>query len=126
MSSTEKKDSPSKEEKKESTITEQETPTPPKSTPPKPGSVKEKFCTLQVEPKLAAPLLDAFLFDVKERGFKKAEINHTFDIQDVVIPKEYENDYALARLHAKKKGKIKRKITLDGKEILATELDFEA
>ena len=36
MSSTEKKDSPSKEEKKESTITEQETPTPPKSTPPKP------------------------------------------------------------------------------------------
>ncbi|MAG60875.1 hypothetical protein CL619_03760 [archaeon] len=97
-----------------------------KSTPPKPGSVKEKFCTLQVEPKLAAPLLDAFLFDVKERGFKKAEINHTFDIQDVVIPKEYENDYALARLHAKKKGKIKRKITLDGKEILATELDFEA
>ena len=36
MSSTEKKDSPSKEEKKESTVTKQEIPTPPKPTPPKP------------------------------------------------------------------------------------------
>lgn len=97
-----------------------------KSTPPKPGSVTEKFCTMQVEPKLASPLLDAFLFDVKEREFKKAEINHVFIIKDVVIPKEYENDFAKARLHAKKKGKIQRKVTIDGKDVLATELDFEA
>ena len=97
-----------------------------KGSPPKPGSVKEKFCTLQVEPKLAVAVLDAFLFDVKERSFKKAEINHTFIIEDVVIPKEFQNDFALARLHAKKKGKIQRKVTIDGKEILSTELKFEA
>ena len=97
-----------------------------KGTPPKPGSLKEKFCTLQVDPSLAQPILDAFLFDTKERGFKKASINHTFLIEDIVIPKEYENDYALARLHAKKKGKIKRVIEIDGKEVLSKELAFEA
>lgn len=97
-----------------------------KSSPPKPGSITEKFCTIQVDLKHALTLIDALLFDVKERDFKKAEINHTFNIEDIVIPKEYENDFAMARLHAKKKGKIARKITLDGKEILATELKFEA
>ncbi len=97
-----------------------------KATPPKPGSVKEKFCTLQVDPDLASTILDAFLFDCKERDFKKASINHTFLIEDVVIPKKYQDDYALARLHAKKKGKIKRVIEIDGKEVLSKELAFEA
>ena len=40
MSSTEKKDSASKEEKKESTSTEQETPAPPTPVPPKPTITK--------------------------------------------------------------------------------------
>ncbi len=97
-----------------------------KGSPPKPGSVKEKFCTLQVEPNLVAAVLDAFLFDVKERDFKKAQINHTFIIEDVVIPKEFQNDFALARLHARKKGKIIRKVTIDAKEIKSSELKFEA
>lgn len=97
-----------------------------KSSPPKPGSLKEKFCTLQVDANLKDQILDAFLFDIKEREFKKAEIHHTFLIEDVVIPKEYENDFALARLHAKKKGKIERKIFFDKEELKATELAFEA
>ena len=97
-----------------------------KSTPPKPGSIKEKFCTLKVDSNLEAPVLDIFLFDCKEREFKKASIDHTFIIEDVVIPKKYQDDYALARLHAKKKGKIKRIVTFDGKEILSKELEFEA
>jgi hypothetical protein len=97
-----------------------------KSTPPKPGSIKEKFCTMQVDLKHASELMDSFLFDVKERKFKKAEINHTFIIQDVIIPKEYQDDFAKARLHAKKQGHIKRKITVDGKQVLDTKLDFLA
>ena len=47
MSSTEKKDSPSKEEKKESTVTEQETPTPPKSTPPNQNKMNRLHLSLK-------------------------------------------------------------------------------
>ena len=97
-----------------------------KASPPKPGSIKEKFCTMVVDLDHAPVILDAFLYDVKDRKFKKAEIKHTLDIQDVVIPKEFENDYAKARLHAKKKGQVQRVITIDGKEVLNTKLDFEA
>ena len=57
MSSTEKKDSPSKEEKKESTVTEQEIPTPPKPTPPKPTPPKPE----QDEP--AAPVFEKSFID---------------------------------------------------------------
>ena len=97
-----------------------------KSSPPKPGSLAEKFCTLQVDNNHAAVILDSFLFDTDKRDFKKGQINHTFVIEDIVIPKEYENDFEMARLHAKKKGKVQRKVTFDGEEILSTELPFEA
>ena len=50
MSATEKKDSSSKEEKKEDTVTERQTPTPPKPAPPKPASTKPQ----QEEPTLPA------------------------------------------------------------------------
>ncbi len=46
---------------------------------------------------------------------KSIDIDITFIIEGAEIPKEYQNDFALARLHAKKKGQIKRVIILDGK-----------
>ena len=57
MSSTEKKDSPSKEEKKESTATEQGTSAPPKPVPPKPAPTKPE----QEEP--TAPAFEKSFID---------------------------------------------------------------
>ena len=57
MSSTEKKDSSSKEEKKEATVTEQGTPAPPKPAPPKPAPPKPE----QDEP--AAPVFEKSFID---------------------------------------------------------------
>ena len=97
-----------------------------KGSPPKPGSLKEKFCTLKVSKEYTEALLDTFIPEFKERKFKKATINIVFDIKDAIIPKEYENDLAMARLHAKKKGTIKRTIEIDGEEKSSEEFNFEA
>ena len=80
---------------------------------PKPGkNLDPKFCSA------ALPLeaLDELTFDIKE-NFKRAEISHTYIINEIVIPKEYENDPEKARIFAKRKGKIIRLIKIDGKEI---------
>ncbi|MBT4604865.1 hypothetical protein HOC01_04450 [archaeon] len=97
-----------------------------KGSPPKPGSIKEKFCTLKVTKEHTETLLNTFLFDSEERKFKKAQIDHVFNIKDVKIPKEYENDFAKARLYAKKVGTIKRTITVDGNELSSTDIKLEA
>jgi len=97
-----------------------------KPSAPKPGSIKEKFATLKVDNKYADAVLKNFLFDVKVDKFKSAEIKSTFFIEDVEIPKEYENDFAMARKMAKKKGKIHRIITVDGEEKKNYELEFLA
>ncbi len=98
-----------------------------KLSPPKPGSITEKFVTLKVSKDYADALLSFALFDVDASLVKKsAEVQSTFLIDDVVIPKEYENDFAAARLHAKKKGKIVRKISIDKEEVKSYEIKFEA
>lgn len=98
---------------------------------PKPGSLAEKFATLKVDSKYGDAVLNNFLFDLDANElnsgkFKSAEIKSTFIIKDVEIPKEYENDFAMARKMAKKKGKIHRIITVDGKEVKNYELEFLA
>ena len=85
-----------------------------KTSIPKPGrEVKDDFC------KLTLPLkfLDEFLFDVHQ-DFKEAKIKHTYIIEEIIIPKEYKNNFQLARLNAKRKGKIIREIILNGKKII--------
>jgi len=64
------------------------------------------------------------LFDYN-KDFSKAKIKHTLIIEELVIPKEYMNNPALARVNAKRKGKIKRIIDLDGKTF-EKEIKFEA
>ena len=79
-------------------------------TLPKPGKdLKKNFC----KAKFPLELLDKI---TNEEFKKKLEISHTFVIENIEVPKEYENDPALARLNALRKGKIIRKITLDGEE----------
>src|SRR3989344_75736 len=91
---------------------------------PKPGSDKEAkadFCTFKTED---INFYKEFLFDY-DKGFTKAKIKHTLIIEELVVPKEYANNPALARVNAKRKGKIKRIVDIDG-DTFEKEIKFEA
>jgi hypothetical protein len=96
----------------------------PKSGKPGKGDEKPKvdFCTLKTTNK---KLADSFVFE--NTNFKKAEINHTFFIDEIVIPEELKNekDFAVVREKALRKGKIVRKALIDEKE-KDSEMMFEA
>ncbi|MBU3940527.1 MAG: hypothetical protein KKH88_01215 [Nanoarchaeota archaeon] len=68
-------------------------------------------------------LTKEFAFDAS--NFKKFFAKHTFVIESVNVPKEYETDFNLARKMAKRKGKIIREINIDGKG-QKSEINFEA
>jgi len=79
-------------------------------TIPKPGNkLKNNFC----KAKLPLNILDKI---IKEEFKKKLEIEYDFLIEKIEIPKEYENDPALARLNSIRIGKIIRRIKLDKEE----------
>jgi hypothetical protein len=82
---------------------------------------KIDFCKLITTDK---NLIKNLLFDINLDSFKKVEITHEFVINDLILPKN-ETDFAKIREMAKRKGKIIRKINLDGKEIVK-EKEFEA
>lgn len=73
--------------------------------------VKADFCSLKVND---TAVIDDLAFDIK-KDFSKAFIKHKFEINEIVVPKEYENDFAKARLNAKRKGKLTRTLDVDGK-----------
>ena len=78
------------------------------------GKFNEKFCTATVSGPLKEVFVKDMLFDSNGQC-KTAEIKHTFLITDIIIPKEYENDMALARIHGKRKGTVIRDVIVDGK-----------
>ena len=91
---------------------------------PKPGADKEAkadFCTFKTED---INFYKEFLFDY-DKNFTKAKIKHTLFIEELVVPKEYANNPALARVNAKRKGKIKRIVDIDG-TTFEKEIKFEA
>ena len=71
-----------------------------------------------------AKILDDYAFGIKEK-FKKAIITHTYVIEDIIIPEKYMDDFAMARINARRKGKILRRVIIDGKESVS-ETGFEA
>jgi len=79
------------------------------------------FCNLKTTDNL---LGESFVFE--NPGFKSVEINHTFLINDIIIPEELkkEGDFLKIRENAKRKGKIIRKAEIDDKEKI-TEIEFE-
>lgn len=79
---------------------------------PKPGQNKldDCFCRAGFEKDLSSE----FLWEKKD--FKKGVVGHNFVIEGFVIPNEYKDDSAKARLFAKRKGKIIRMIDVDGKK----------
>lgn len=93
----------------------------PKSGKPGKGDEKPKadFCKLITTD---AELGKNFVFEKPD--FKKAEIVHTFFIEDIIIPKN-EKDFAKMRELAKRKGRIVRKAEIDGVEKIS-EIEFEA
>jgi len=84
----------------------------------KPGKKNEKpkvnFCTLRT---LDSAIGRDFIFETD--NFKVAEINHTFLIEEIVIPEELKNedDFSKVREGARRKGRIIRETEIDGREI---------
>ena len=94
----------------------------PKGAKPSAGGEKEataNFCTLKTNDK---SIIDDLFFD--SPNFNEMTVNHTIVINDIILPKGV-SDPAQIREQSKRKGIIKRKIIVDGKEI-RTEANFEA
>lgn len=83
--------------------------------------IKVDFCKLKTTDK---NLVKSLLFDIEVDLFKKADVNHNFVINDIVIPKG-ETDPAKMRENAQRKGKIIRTIKVDDK-VTKREIEFSA
>ena len=97
----------------------------PKSGKPgkeKDGGPKADFCNLKTTDE---EIGQSFVFEKPE--FKNAEINHTFYIEQIVIPDELKSskDFAKIREESFRKGKILRKALIDEKE-MDQEFEFQA
>ena len=84
------------------------------------AKVDDKFCQLEAELKYWPQIKEAFMFP----ECKKAKISHTFVIDEIILP-QGEKDFAKIREMAKRKGKIIRKMKIDGQEKIE-EKEFEA
>lgn len=84
---------------------------------PKPGKaadkIDNKFCSLELDMKYWPKFKEAFFWDIPE--VKKASIEHELIITDIEIPND-ELDSMKMRENAIRKGKIIRRINIDGKE----------
>ena len=83
---------------------------------PKPGKssekkVDDKFCVLEADLRYWPQIKEAFMLP----ECKKCKINHTFIIEQIILP-EGEKDFAKIREMAKRKGKIIRKLEVDKQE----------
>ncbi len=92
---------------------------------PKPGKsgelkIDDKFCILEADLKYWQGARDFFMLP----ECSKAKISHTYIIEDVIVDRN-EKDFVKMREAAKKKGKIIRKMAVDGNESVS-EKDFEA
>lgn len=92
----------------------------PKSAKPSTSEKGPKidFCRLKTSDE---NLINYFVI---EKGWKSLEANHTFVINDIIMPVNVKDPNEIRRL-AKRKGKIIRKAVIDGKEHIS-EKDFVA
>jgi len=94
----------------------------PKTKPSgKEGKLKVDFCKLKTTNK---EIVKKFVFDYDLDSIKKAEIAHDFNITDIIVPTD-EEDFALMREKAVRKGTITRKVTIN-EEITKKEVEFSA
>ncbi len=86
-----------------------------KKKPPRSGSEKdEEFFSATLDASMADAVANGICFDCAKKDYKEMRITHEFTISELVIPEEYKNDPAKARLNAKRRGTIKRKTEVDG------------
>lgn len=96
---------------------------------PKPGrsgesKVDDKFCQLEADLNFFNAIREAFFWDAAD--CKKVKAEHTYEIKELVMPEisEGEKDFEKARLMAKRKGLLVRKLEVDGREEIK-EREFE-
>ncbi|MCK4491010.1 MAG: hypothetical protein KAU03_00195, partial [Candidatus Altiarchaeales archaeon] len=64
-------------------------------------------------------------FNTEIEHYEEIKISHSYSIQGFTIPEQYKNNSMMARIHAKRKGTIRRTVEVDGsaseqeKELLA-------
>lgn len=96
-----------------------------KKSLPKPGKdelkVDENFCSLDLDLKYWPAVKEAFFWDVPE--CKKVIIEHNLLINEIIMPKG-EKDPVKIRENSIRKGKLLRKMNVDGKDIVK-EYDLE-
>lgn len=97
----------------------------PKSGKPgkeKEGGPKADFCSLKTPD---SEIAKSFVFE--KNDFKEARINHTFYIEEIIVPEELKSsdDFALIREKSIRKGRIVRKAIIDEQE-MKSEKGFEA
>jgi len=83
---------------------------------PKPGKsgelkIDDKFCVIECDLKFWGKMMEFFM--LPECG--KFKVNHTYIIEEVIIDKN-EKDFVKMRENARKKGRIIRKMIINGKE----------
>ena len=97
-----------------------------KKSLPKPGKdsnkIDDKFCSLDIDPSYWEKIKEIFFWDLPD-SFKKTKIEHSIVIDDIIYP-EGEEDPVKIREMAKRKGKIIRKIKIDGSDE-SKEINFE-
>lgn len=96
----------------------------PKSGKPGKGdeAPKPDFCRFVTKDK---EIMKSFVFE--DSDFKEANINHTFMIDEIIIPEELkqEKDFSKVREMAKRKGRIIRNAVID-EQVFTEEKEFEA
>jgi len=84
------------------------------------AKVDDRFCQLEIDLRFWPQVKEAFMLP----ECKKCKISHIYNIGEVIMP-EGEKDFVKIRELARKKGKIIRKMEIDGQES-EEEKDFEA
>ncbi len=88
-----------------------------KKAVPKIGKETDKFVSATISLSDDKSLKDEFLFDIDVNDFKEISIFHTYKIDSIIVDEKLiEKDPAKARLEAKRKGVLIRKVVVDGVE----------
>lgn len=90
-----------------------------KKSLPKPGKdeekIDDKFCALDLDPKHWDKVKESFLWDVSDG--KKVQIEHDLLIDSIDMPKGVDDPAEIRRL-SKRVGMIRRRINVDGAEMI--------
>jgi len=85
----------------------------PRPKPSGEAKVNDRFCILELDKRFWTDLKEEFLFGLPDA--KKYSIKHSFFISEIILPSGQNSPEEL-RIKAKRKGKVIRIATIDGKE----------